>query len=384
MLPWAGHSCQQQRHFLRGCCIVLVMAVLSPLVAVARSDPSASAMDDHESLSKMSSSQWSLGAPFLLLCVAGASVAAWMSMSFETKATNEATANAKRTKKAKGKSKVVPSGNGTLAHSDENESRPTTLSAIRHDIEVSLEVAEEEVSRLLGIKQRCSDGTPHPAWLEARRNRLTASRFAAACGAPGARSTPALVVGELLKQPEGSTRQAGRFGVVHEDTARRVYCSMRKRSVSGGSTSFEVKECGFCVSREEPWLGASPDGVCFESGRASGVLEIKTAKVWNDLMASAFSGDVPAEWFYQMQGTMWLASQAFATMVLWCDLFLWTPERSECRRIDFDAAFWNEQMLPTMRSFYFGRFLPVASERILAVRRQKELAAKKRKQRKGK
>ena len=36
--------------------------------------------------------------------------------------------------------------------------------------------------RLLSVPQRCRDGRAHPLWLQGRRNRLTASRFAGACG----------------------------------------------------------------------------------------------------------------------------------------------------------------------------------------------------------
>ena len=39
----------------------------------------------------------------------------------------------------------------------------------------------------LHLPQRYADGRAHPKWLEARKNRLTASRFACACAAPGAR-----------------------------------------------------------------------------------------------------------------------------------------------------------------------------------------------------
>merc|ERR1719440_1668461 len=84
------------------------------------------------------------------------------------------------------------------------------------DILSSLCVSTSEVQRLLGVSQRCADGRAHPAWIEARRNRLTASRFAAACGAKGAKKTTKEVVQEMLHLPEARPEQANRFGVQYE------------------------------------------------------------------------------------------------------------------------------------------------------------------------
>ena len=59
-----------------------------------------------------------------------------------------------------------------------------------------------------------------------------------------------------------------------------------------------------------------------------------------------------------MQGGLQLASAALGAALGWCDLFLWTPGRSECRRIPVDDLLWERTMLPSLRGFYFDLFLP--------------------------
>merc|ERR1712070_816540 len=110
---------------------------------------------------------------------------------------------------------------------------------------------------------------------------------------------------------------------------------------------------------EAPWLAGSPDGVCFENGSPCGLLEVKTAQCWCD----RFDDDPLVDWLYQVHGCMRVASAAFGVPLCWCDLFLWTPGKTHCRRINFDNELWEGAMYPALRSFYFTRFLPVVAER---------------------
>ncbi|CAE8633021.1 unnamed protein product [Polarella glacialis] len=224
------------------------------------------------------------------------------------------------------------------------------------DILASLQVTDEDVQLLLAAPQRYADGRAHKVWLEGRRNRLTASRFASACGAQGARGGRRAAVGWMLSLPEASPSQASRFGIQNEGEAREAYLSWRRE----GAPNVEVREVGLCVWREEPWLAGSPDGVCFEVGKPTGLLEVKTARYWNE----AFERDeLPVDWTYQVHGCMKLASAALGESITWCDLFLWTPEQQACRRIDFDENLWLKVMFPALRCFYFEHFLPEAAER---------------------
>ncbi|CAK0864190.1 unnamed protein product [Prorocentrum cordatum] len=157
----------------------------------------------------------------------------------------------------------------------------------------ALEVGGDGVERMLRVPQRHPDGRAHEAWLQARRHRLTASRFAAACGAPGARAGRGATAQEMLDMPEADPGQALLFGVQAEADARQEYLAQRRAELA--PLAVEVQEVGLCVWREEPWLAGSPDGVCWEGGEPAGLLEVKTARRWQ----GKFDADLPVEWTYQ-------------------------------------------------------------------------------------
>lgn len=248
----------------------------------------------------------------------------------------------------------------------------------------SMQLTDADVQRFLKINQRCPDNTAHPDWLAARRGRVTASRFASACGVRGAKLTPAEVVTQMFTQPEANPGQANCFGVRFEDAARNAYVSARRRQGQKEDPSycFEVREVGVCVCKEHPWMAASPDGICWERGEPAGLLEVKTGRTWGADMDAKLTGQLPPDWLYQMHGGMRLASAATGFSMPWCDLFLWTPGRSNWRRIPFDHEFWQTRMFPMLRSFYFEQYLPAAAE--LAQRaKAKRPAQRSQAQRKG-
>jgi len=186
--------------------------------------------------------------------------------------------------------------------------------------------------------------------------------------------------------PEGEPSNAHRFGVRCEEVARQAYVQERRKAGREADPPYviEVREVGVCAWEQEPWLAASPDGIVCENGVPCGLLEVKTARFWTDEAEERLWRNMPCDWVYQVQGGMRLASAALGTQLAWCDVFLWTPQRCECRRLAFDAELWEGSIFPQLRSFYFERFLPRAVERARARRRRSEGPARRRIQRKGK
>ena len=130
---------------------------------------------------------------------------------------------------------------------------PGSLQADKDAILAGLRVSGEELDRLLQTPQRCADGCAHPTWLDGRRNRVTASRFASACGVLGARASPETVVEQMMALPEGRPGQAGRFGVQHEPEAREAYAEhlrgrcpagLCRRGAAAPGPELEVHEVG--------------------------------------------------------------------------------------------------------------------------------------------
>ncbi|CAJ1430748.1 unnamed protein product [Effrenium voratum] len=231
----------------------------------------------------------------------------------------------------------------TSEQEDENadvepEVSPTT---IRNDLIAALCVSEEEVSQLLRAPQRHPSGRAHELWLQGRRGRLTASRFAGACGVSSAKKGRRAIVAEMLAMPEGRPQQAKRFGVQHEDIAREAYVAWRKADAkSSKPLNLRVQPLGLCVWLQEPWLAGSPDGLCMVDGQPEGLLEVKTAQsMWH------VDDELPVEWRYQVHGCMKVTSEALGHCIPWCDLFIWTPKEQLCRRVDFDEELWQTAML---------------------------------------
>eukprot|EP00933_Yihiella_yeosuensis_P068161 TRINITY_DN73506_c0_g1_i1.p1 TRINITY_DN73506_c0_g1~~TRINITY_DN73506_c0_g1_i1.p1 ORF type:complete len:300 (-),score=46.72 TRINITY_DN73506_c0_g1_i1:8-907(-) len=242
-----------------------------------------------------------------------------------------------------------------------------TVSKIKEDILEELNVTDSDVERYLHLPQRYPNGQAHDAWMMARRNRLTASRFAAACGADGVRGGRKATVASILAQPEGKKCASHRFGVQNEGTARNAYSHWWKNSTEVAGKIAELKEVGFCVWSKEPWLGGSPDGVCIVDGIPCGLLEVKSSPRWSDW----FERDqLPVEWLYQVNGCMRLASEVLGTRISWCDLWFWTPDQQSCRRLHFDEALWEERMFPRLRQFYFELLLPRLVEKEFEKQRQ--------------
>lgn len=66
--------------------------------------------------------------------------------------------------------------------------------------------------------------------------------------------------------PKGFTTKALRHGLLCEEKARKAFIER---------TGKEVMECGIVISPANKWLGYSPDGVVFQNGKPTAVLEIK-------------------------------------------------------------------------------------------------------------
>lgn len=151
-------------------------------------------------------------------------------------------------------------------------------------------------------------------WLEARKGRITGSRFKDArdrlkSGAPSkACIAYAMDVARERcggKAPEKFQNAAMRFGTEQEPLARQAYEE---------ATGNLVEEVGFIVD-EEGHFGLSPDGLIGDDG----VLEIKTMVSSDTLFTAVADGDI-AEYIDQCNGYLWLLGRK------WVDLCLWVPD----------------------------------------------------------
>ena len=149
-------------------------------------------------------------------------------------------------------------------------------------------------------------------WYEIRRGVPTASSFdkiVTTGGAPSKQRQKFLY--QLAAQKASGLNedkfqsQAMLVGIEREDTAKKFYELVR---------GVEVKECGFCLTDDETF-GCSPDGLIGDNG----LLEIKCPTGGTHVGYFMDQGEVPLEYFAQVQG------QLLVTGREWCDFVSYYP-----------------------------------------------------------
>ena len=132
-----------------------------------------------------------------------------------------------------------------------------------------------------------------------------------------------------------------------------------------------VYKSGLVISREDPYLGASPDGKVIDKGCTQhfGLVEIKcpqTKFMVTPLEACSnpnfflenLNGKPklkPNHMYYkQVQGQLGI------TGTRWCDFVVYTCKGISIERITYDQQFWSD-LKNTLISYYFKHFLPKAA-----------------------
>ena len=47
----------------------------------------------------------------------------------------------------------------------------------------------------------------------------------------------------------------------------------------------------------------------------------------------------------------------------WADFCVWTPTEMSIQRVEFDQGYWEQHLLPALKSFYFDQYVPAYVER---------------------
>ena len=128
-----------------------------------------------------------------------------------------------------------------------------TRTAIVNFYKRILNISESEIVKISCMDQRSDE------WLTSRKLRLTASNFGAAIGC-----SPYLTPDGLLRQIIYQTFKgnvATAYGSMSEANACREYLGLVNGGTPGDSAAIEHREHGLGLSKDYPFLGASPDGL---------------------------------------------------------------------------------------------------------------------------
>lgn len=207
-------------------------------------------------------------------------------------------------------------------------------------------------------------------WLEARRNRLTASNFGAVCRMRETTS-PAKTVQRLLYN-EFKGNSATRYGSESEDQTEAEYIEHLKQI---GSSNVVIEHPGLVPIPESPMLGASPDGVvrCTNPSlperfavEYKNPLSLIQKKLSVQQAATEKGGGFPLKYnekdgkfyavkshhyYYQVMGVM------AATKTTMCHLVVRGYESMAVATIEFDHVFFSD-MKRRLLKFYHQAILP--------------------------
>jgi hypothetical protein len=130
----------------------------------------------------------------------------------------------------------------------------------------------------------------------------------------------------------------------------------------------EIKKCGLFVNQNYPFLAASPDG---HSKLDNKLVEIKCPYSGRNMLITEgpefpflhmsnnrLSLKRNHQYFYQVQGQM------ACSEICSCYFVVYTLKDIFVEVINYDATFFESEMLPKLKEFYFTYYEPVILSRM--------------------
>jgi len=233
-----------------------------------------------------------------------------------------------------------------------------TIEAFKESLVVTEDVARE-------IECNTREQRLSSEWFQARRYRLTASRFGDIISRKPNTPPEKLVLSIL--QPTNYTSVAMKYGIENEKLALEQYVLLQHQN---GHPDLLVSPSGFIVNPSFSYLGASPDAAVYDPSNTEqpfGFVEIKCpysareTTPYDAAQNSGFcctvnsNGDIVLKenhsYYSQIQGQMAIGDRP------WCDFVIYTPRQTYIQRIHFDERYW-EGVLPKLSSFYDNCLAP--------------------------
>lgn len=195
-----------------------------------------------------------------------------------------------------------------------------------------------------------------PDWLAARQGRITAS-LAGDVKSLRDQSDGKSLIQSILGTAPSFSSVATDYGKRHEDVARQMYENHMRRQ----HTKFNCETTGLHISPEEPFLGASPDGIASCKCHGNRVVEIKCPSKHRNVRVV----DIPtldpsyhfqcqngqlklkrsSKWFYQVQFQMGILGLHN------CDFVIFTKCGIAIINIDFEDSVYAELKAKATRIF---------------------------------
>ena len=201
-------------------------------------------------------------------------------------------------------------------------------------------------------------------WFHYRAGRVTASRFKQVIHTDPHQPSLSLLNSICYPDIYRFRTQATSWGCEHEKDGLLAY----KTQMMTSHEDFTISNCGFFVSVEHPFLGASPDALIQCSCCGQGIVEIKCPLCVGETSLQEAADGVrnfcleelttnklqlcrDHGYYYQCQ------LQMFVTRRLYCDFVVWSPKEVHIERITLDEAF-IQTAIPSAEKFWRLCVLP--------------------------
>ena len=238
----------------------------------------------------------------------------------------------------------------------------TVIEPINTDLLSSAGVLLDDLEASVVCKNTVSQSDCE-AWFEARKNRLTASRFGLIVKRK--KDKQSFIRTTLLGKQDLSNVPAVKYGKQKENTAVKHYLEYMKTT----SKDVKVYECGCVINSKFPWLAASPDRIVFHEGAGFGLMEVKCSYskrnitpeeacfdpcFYCEMLDGKFTLKKNHEYYAQVQGQLGVCGAQY------CDFVVFTEKGMGIQRITFDELFWTS-MTEKLRLFYLQEFIPAVT-----------------------
>lgn len=236
---------------------------------------------------------------------------------------------------------------------------PVSISTLRErcqEVERKLNISESEIYDI----ERMTRGQSNNTWYSQRRVRITASKCHRVAAMKESTS-PTKAVQEILHYNTPYQSQSMKQGLEQETSILENYKKMMHEK---GNIGLDITQCGFFVSKDHGFLGASPDALVDDPSIADtkGLVEIKYVQMNEDeslhdallrkrvcvIKNKDIQLNASHQYYNQIQ------QQMFVTQGKWTDFVVSGSQSNNhlfCQRVFFSEEFWNA-VLPKLLSFF--------------------------------
>jgi len=231
---------------------------------------------------------------------------------------------------------------------------PPTLETITSYADCFLKMMQPSDEQRKAVEKNTRRQSLCKRWREERYLRLTASNFGRVMLR---KSNYPKLAEEIFFSKISGDMPSIKWGRIHESDAFAQYLECH--------ASDDLRKAGFYIG-EPSYLGASPDGIVEMPERLKMIeikcpysikdITVKEACTKKGFYCTLENNQVHLKqdhvYYYQVQGSMAI------TGARECDFVVWTPKSMEVETIFYDAALWENTMLPQLQDFYYKYMLP--------------------------